>query len=169
MSLEIADVIVPGNEHAFTIGKRTPATSLGDLPEIHRKLLDEPVTAAMGTINADGSPQLTPVWVNDDGEYLNLNSVRDRLKDRNLRARPTVSVMLVNPANPYHWITIYGQVAEVIDEDDPAKGHLATENIDDLAESYLKQRPYPLREPSGEIRVLYKVRPTQIVTFGPVG
>jgi PPOX class probable F420-dependent enzyme len=169
MSLEIADVITPGNEHAFSIGERTPAASLTDLPAVHMALLDQPVTAAVATINADGTPQLTPNWVNYDGAYLNLNSVRGRLKDRNMRARPNVVVMLVNPQNPYHWITIYGEVVRMIEEDDANEGHLATNNIDDLAEAYLGQRPYPLRDPNGEVRVLYKVRPNRIVTFGPVG
>ena len=169
MSLEIADGITPGQERAFPLGARTPASSLAALPPVHMALLDGPVTAAVSTLNADGSAQLTPNWVHHDGERILLNSVRGRLKDRNLRARPQVSVMLVNPANPYHWITIYGEVERIIEEDDPEQGGRATASIDDLAELYLGQRPYPLRDPNGEVRVLYEVRPTRIVTFGPVG
>lgn len=169
MSFEIADVITPGHEQAFTIGERTAGASLRDLPAVHLALLDEPVTAAVATINADGTAQLTPNWVNHDGTYIYLNSVRGRLKDRNYRARPQVTVMLMNPKNPYHWITIYGTIEQIIEEDDPVQGHLATESIDDLSESYLGARPYPLRDAAGEIRVLYKVRPTRIITFGPVG
>jgi hypothetical protein len=59
----------------------------------------------------------------------------------------------MNPENPYHWLTVYGRVVEVVDEYDPERGHLATESIDDLAEKYLGQRPYPFRD-EGEIRVL---------------
>jgi len=62
-----------------------------------------------------------------------------------------------------------GVVEEIIDEDDPESGHTVTENIDALAEKYLGTSPYPLRAPKGEVRVLYKVRPTKILTFGPVG
>lgn len=169
MSFEIADVITPGHEDAFTIGERTVATSLRDLTAVHLALLDEPVTAAVATVNADCTAQLTPNWVNHDGNYIYLNSVRGRLKDRNYRARPNVVVMLMNPKNPYHWITIYGNIEQIIDEDDPQLGHLATESIDALSQSYLGATPYPLREAKGEIRVLYKVRPTRIITFGPVG
>ncbi|MEM6284950.1 MAG: hypothetical protein AAF787_22355, partial [Chloroflexota bacterium] len=100
------------------------------------------------------------------GEYVLLNSVRDRLKDRNMRARPNVTLLFINPKNPYHWMTIYGIIVEYIDEDDEENGHLATQNIDDLAESYLGERPYPLRDAKGEIRVLYRVQPTRIQTFG---
>lgn len=69
------------------------------------------------------------MWVDADGEHINLNS---------------------------------------FDEDDAERGHLAIESIDGLAEQYLGQRHYPLRDPSGETRTLYKVRPVQILTFGPV-
>ena len=167
--MEIADVVTPGQAAAFTIGDRAQAGTLDALAAVHRELLDTPVTATLATVCNDGTVQLTPVWVNRDADVLLLNSVRGRLKDRNLRARPQVSLMLVNPQNAYHWITVYGTVTDVVDEDDPARGGEATANIDDLAESYLGQRPYPLRDPGGEIRVLYKVRPDRVVTFGPVG
>ena len=77
------------------------------------------------------------MWVSTDGDHLFLNSTAGRDKDRNLRARPDVTLMLLNPKNPYHWLTVYGRVVEVIDENDPERGHLATENIDDLAAKYL--------------------------------
>jgi hypothetical protein len=76
--------------------------------------------------------------------------------------------MLMNPQNPYHWITVYGTIEQITEEDDPEQGHLATESIDALSQSYLGATPYPLRD-EGEVRVLYKVHPTRIITFGPVG
>lgn len=169
MSVEIADMIIPGNAGAFTVGSKESAGTFTDLPEVHRNLIEGPVTATLATINKDGTPQLTPVWVNHDGHYINLNSMRGRLKDRNIRDRPHVSIMFINDDNPYHWINVEGEVVEIIDEDDPQEGELATENIDDLAELYLDQRPYPLRDDSvDEVRVLYKVSPKRILTFGPV-
>ena len=168
MSFEIREMITPGNEKAFTVGKTRGGASLSDLAPVHRALLEDPVTAVLATIKKSGSPQLTPVWVSHDGERINLNSARGRLKDRNLRARPTASLLLMDPNNPYHFVTIDGVVDEIIDEDDPEKGHLATENIDAHAEKYMGTKPYPLRDPKGEVRVLYKLRPTKILTFGPV-
>jgi PPOX class probable F420-dependent enzyme len=168
MSLHIDDVILPGNEKSFTIGSRTQANSFNDLHPFFRGLLDKPVTASVATVSEDGRAQLTPNWCTYDGTYLYLNSVRGRLKDRNIRARPDVTVMLMNPENPYHWMTIYGVVEQIIEEDDPQQGHLATESIDGLASKYLGTSPYPLRDPQGEVRVLYKVRPVQIVTFGAI-
>lgn len=165
MSVTIQEVITPGKEKAFTVGKSSNA-SLADLDPIYMQLLEGAVTAALATVNSKGEPQLTPVWVNHTGELINLNSVRGRLKDRNMRQNPEVCLMFMNPQNPYHWMTIWGKVERVIDEDDPTDGHLATESIDDLAELYLGQRPYPLRDPKGETRVLYQVRATRIQTFG---
>jgi PPOX class probable F420-dependent enzyme len=166
--VEIADVITPVQEHAFEVGKRITVAGLRDLPEVHLRLLEAPVTAVLGTVNPGGTAQLTPVWCNHDGRYINLNSVKGRLKDRNLRKQSRVTLLLMNPENPYHWLTIYGHVVRIIEEDDEVDGHLATENIDVLAEVYLGKQPYPLRDPRGEVRVLYKVEPTRIVTFGPV-
>ncbi len=166
MSLHIDEMILPGNENAFTVGTRKEASSLNDLHTFYRTLLEKPVTASVATIGANGHPQLTPNWCNHDGTYINLNSVRGRLKDQNIRARPYVTLLLVNPENSYHWISIYGTVEQIIDEDDPQKGHLATENVNALAKKYLGVTPYPLRDPKGEVRVLYKVRPTRILTFG---
>lgn len=169
MTYEIHDVITPVAVGSFTVGTRTKAEKVTDLPEVHLELLQTPVTGALATVDPQGNPQTTPVWVSTDGEHINLNSKKGRLKDRNLRDRSRLSLLLVNPQNAYHWIEIKGEVVDVIDEDDPDRGHLATESIDDLAEKYMGQRPYPLRDPSGETRTLYKVRPVQILTFGPVG
>lgn len=168
MSLHIDDVILPGNEKAFTVGTSKDAQALSDLHPFYLGLLDKPVTAAVATVDANGHSQLTPNWCTHDGTYLYLNSVKGRLKDRNLRARPNVTVMLMNPENPYHWITIYGTIEQIIEENDPQQGHLATESIDVLSKKYLGVTPYPLRDPKGELRVLYKVKPSRIVTFGAI-
>lgn len=169
MSFEIADVVLPGQEHSFEIGSREEAADLAALPEEHLALIDGDVTAVLATINPGGNPQLTPVWCNRDDSRLNLNSRRGRVKDRNLRDNGSASLLFLNPDNPYHWLAVYGEVVEIVDEDDPERGQLATDNIDDLSELYLDQRPYPLRDPGGEeVRVLYEVQPRRIVTFGPV-
>ncbi len=119
MTVEIADIITPGHEGAFKVGTRNATPSLRELPEVHRRLFDEAVTACLATITPSGHAQLTPVWVNTDGDHLFLNSTAGRDKDRNLRARPDVTLMLLNPKNPYHWLTVYGRVVEVIDETTP--------------------------------------------------
>jgi hypothetical protein len=90
-----------------------------------------------------------------------------RVKDRNLRERADVAILCVNPTNPYHWMAINGKVVEMIEETDPAKGREAADNVNELARRYINTTPYPLRDPRGEVRVLFKVRPTYVMTCGP--
>ncbi len=163
---DIVDIILPGNENSFTVGSRQENASIGDLSEFHRKLLDDPVTATLATINADGQPQLSPVWLNHDGTHINLNTVKDRLKDRNLRARPRCSIMVVDPESTYHWMTIYGEAVDFVDESDPARGQEATDNVNALSKTYIGEDPYPYRDPKGEERVVIKIKPTKFITFG---
>ena len=62
MTIRTADVNMPGSPKPFETGKRAQITSIDQLPEIHRSLLEKPVTAALATISANGLPQLTPIW-----------------------------------------------------------------------------------------------------------
>lgn len=167
MSIQIADVIMPGNENAFETGRRVDISSIAELDPSYRWMLEKNVTATLATIKRSGLPHLTPIWVAHDGTHILVNTKKGRLKDRNMRDRRDVSIMCVNPENPYHWITINGKVVEVIEETDPVKGQQATKNVDEMAGRYINRTPYPLRDPRGEVRVLFKVRPTYVMTFGP--
>jgi PPOX class probable F420-dependent enzyme len=161
----IGDVITPGQEKAFTVRDKKLG-GLKDLAPQYKQLLTEPVTAALTTVNDKGEMHVTPVWVGNDGTYLELNTARGRKKDRNLRSNGKVTLLFLNAKNPYHWMSINGKVVDIIDEDDKARGRLATQSIDSLALRYVNQTPYPFRDPKGEVRVLFKVEPTQILTFG---
>jgi PPOX class probable F420-dependent enzyme len=165
MQATIGDVITPGNEKAFTV-KDTKPGGLKELALQYKQLLIDPVTASLTTIGKSGEPHVTPVWVGNDGTYLELNSARGRKKDRHLRDNGRVGLLFLNPRNPYHWMSINGRVVDIIDEDDKVRGQLATQSIDSLARRYVNQSPYPFRDPKGEVRVLYKVEPTHILTFG---
>ena len=167
MAIRTADVIMPGNANAFETGKRGQISSIADLDPSYRWMLEKNVTATLATIKPDGLPQLTPVWLAHDGRHILLNTKKGRVKDRNMRARPDVAILCVNPENPYHWVAINGRVVETIEETDPTRGKQATENIDELARRYINTTPYPLRDPKGEVRVLVKVQPTYVMTFGP--
>jgi PPOX class probable F420-dependent enzyme len=166
MNYTLGNVHTPGQDRAFRVVEKKTVAALKDLAPQYMQLLIEPVTAALTTVNDRGDMQVTPVWVGNDGTHIELNSARGRLKDRNLRKNGQVALLLLNPKNPYHWISIEGKVIEVIEEDDKVRGHLATKSIDSLALRYLNKTPYPFRDPKGEVRVLYKVVPTQILTFG---
>ncbi|RMF18484.1 MAG: PPOX class F420-dependent oxidoreductase [Candidatus Dadabacteria bacterium] len=131
-----------------------PAT----IPASHTDLLDGPVYVVLSTLMADGSIQSNPVWCSRDGNDVLINTAVGRVKDRNLRERKIATVFAMDPQNPYRWIEVRGEVAEIV------AGDGADAHIDDLAELYLGQRPYPFRQP-GEQRVMYRLRPVRVNAF----
>ncbi len=164
--MEISKVNTPGQENPFKVGETRDAESLDDLPKTHLSLLTGPVTVTLATIGEDGRQQVSPMWVNHDGPYVNINSARGRTKDLNMRARPDVALLFLNPENSLHWMSINGRIVEIIEEDDPEHGHEVVSNLDDLAECYMGKRPYPRPNPNTDVRVLYKVLPDEVLTFG---
>jgi PPOX class probable F420-dependent enzyme len=111
----------------------------------------------LATTMDDGSPQVTPVWFNTDGEHILINSAKGRTKDRNLRARPRVAVAIMDPANPYRYIQLRGEVVEIAEEG--ARAH-----INALSLKYRGEPVYP--GPAEETRVTYKIRVGRSTTMG---
>jgi PPOX class probable F420-dependent enzyme len=162
--LDVAEGLQPKQ---FTIGDRASLESLADLPADYRRLLDDPVTAVVAVMGGDGRPNLSPVWFGYSGDKVLLNFAEHRKKTGWLRATPSVTVMLMNPANPYHWLTIKATVTDEIHEDGP-NGHRATETIDQMWTKYTgNEPPYGLRDPSfEERRVLFECTVDSVATFG---
>jgi PPOX class probable F420-dependent enzyme len=132
------------------------------IPESHRDLFERPVVVALATVNPDGQPQVTPVWVDYDGEFVIINTARGRQKDRNMEARPQVTVMAMDPDDPYRWVEVRG----VIEEIDEASG---LDVINRLSAKYRNQPDYYARNPSmrgSETRVTYRIRPTKVTKGG---
>ena len=127
------------------------------IPDSHRELLTGPVYVQLATHMPDGSIQVNPVWCSFDGDRIWINSAKGRVKDINIRANPGVTVFAGDPQNPYRWLEVRGVVDEITEVG-------ADEHIDDLAELYLNQRPYPFRQ-EGEERVIYKIRPQRVWAF----
>jgi PPOX class probable F420-dependent enzyme len=127
------------------------------IPEKYLDLFQKRAFANLGTIMSDGSPQVTPVWVDYDGKFVRFNSALGRVKDKNVRRDPRVSLSILDPENPYRYLAIRGRVVEITQ-----KG--ADEHIDSLAQKYLGQA-YPYRQP-GEVRVLYKIEPEKVSSMG---
>ncbi len=114
-------------------------------------MLRKPVFAHVATLMPDGTPHVTPVWIDTDGEAVLFNTAKGRVKHRNLMRNPNVAISLTDDANPYQMLAIRGR-AELIDEG-------ADEHIDALAKKYLGVDEYPYRQP-GEQRVIVRVTPT---------
>jgi general stress protein 26 len=160
--LDVAEGVQPDQ---FMVGERTELSSLDDLDPIYRRLLDEPVTAVTG---GDGRANLTPVWFQYGDDKVLLNFAEHRRKTDWVRRDPHVTLLLVNPQNAYHWISIRATVSREIHEDDPELGHLATETIDRAWTKYTgAEPPYGLRDPSrNERRVLFECAVERVATFG---
>jgi PPOX class probable F420-dependent enzyme len=122
------------------------------IPSQFEDLFQKKTFAALATLMPDGTPQVTPVWIDYDGKQLIVNSARGRQKDKNMKQGAPVAVALIDPDNPYRHLQVRGRVAEVTE-----KG--ADEHIDRMAKKYLGKDKYPFRQP-GEVRVIYKIEPT---------
>lgn len=128
------------------------------IPEKYLDLIEKKVFAGLATVMPDGSPQVTPVWVDYDGEYVLVNTAEGRQKDKNLQRDGRVSLMFVDPENPYRYLEVRGNIA--VRTHDGADDH-----INKMAKKYLGQDVYPFRQP-GEVRVLYKVKPERFTSMG---
>ena len=82
------------------------------IPAEFLDLFKKPAFANLATLNPDGSPQVTPVWVDFDGTNILVNTARGRVKDRNLQREPRVALSIPDPENPYRYLGIQGRVTE---------------------------------------------------------
>ncbi|HEY6198629.1 MAG TPA: PPOX class F420-dependent oxidoreductase [Candidatus Binatia bacterium] len=128
------------------------------IPEKYRDLFIKPNFAHLGTVMPDGSPQVTPVWVDLDGGFIRVNSAKGRVKDKNMRRNKKVALSVADPENPYRHVAVQGEVVDITEQG-------ADAHIDSLAKKYLGKDKYPFRQP-GEQRVIYKIRPDKVATMG---
>ena len=128
------------------------------IPEKFLDLFKKKAFASLGTLMPDGSPQVTPVWVDYDGKHILFNSALGRMKDKNVRRDPRVALAIQDPENPYRYLEIRGRVVEITQ-----KG--ADDSINKLAQKYLDKSVYPFTQP-GEVRVLYKIEPEHFSSMG---
>lgn len=87
-----------------------------DLPDAVCKLLDDPNPAVLGTVNPDGSPQTSVVWVGRDGTDVLISTAAGRRKELNVRRDPRVSLTVYDPRDPQNYVEVRGlaSVAEDI-------------------------------------------------------
>lgn len=152
----------------FSVGDRVSVNSLDDLDPIYKQLIDGPYHANFGIIGGDGRVNLTPMWFDYDGDKVLVNVATHRKKVEWIRARPEITILIVNPANMYHWISIKCHVSREISEDDPTEGPMVTAQLDKIWTKYTgNEPPYGLRDPSiDERRVLFVCDIDKIATFG---
>lgn len=116
---------------------------------------DKKSFAHIATVMPDGSPQVTPVWVDAADGLIRINTAKGRTKARNLRPGASVALSVLDPDNPYRYVQVRGRVERVVE------GGAAEPHIDALAQKYLGKDSYPFRRP-GEVRILCEIRPLSI-------
>lgn len=119
-----------------------------------RALFEKRVLAHIASLDPDGSPNVSPVWVELDGEDIVINTALGRAKARNLANDSRVAVSLTDPDNPTDTISVRGTVVGFTTDG-------ADEVIDRLSKKYTGIEPYPYRR-EGEVRVTVTIRPDRI-------
>ena len=132
---------------------------MATIPASHADLLTtKKAFAQLATLNPDGSPQVTPVWVDFDGTHVLINTAKGRVKAKNLAREPRVALSIADPDNAYRYLGIQGRVVEMTENGGDA-------HIDKMAKKYLGKDRYPYRTP-GEVRLIVKISPDKVHTNG---
>ena len=106
--------------------------------------------AHLATVNVDGSPEISCVWVDVDRGVILINTPDRSRKVANMRRDSRVALSIHAESNPYESVSIMGQVEEITDQG-------ALEHRNALAKKYLDRDNYPL--PDDQTNVIVRIRP----------
>ncbi len=128
------------------------------LPEPAKALLDAREFVTLATLEPDGQPQLSVLWVKRDGNDVLMSTVAGRRKQRNLAREPRATVLLYPIGNPYNYLEVRGSVT--------MREEGGRELIDELYEKYQdRPGPYPGDGPD-DVRVVIRLAPEHVVFRG---
>jgi PPOX class probable F420-dependent enzyme len=130
---------------------------MATLTDKQKEFLNNPFVATVTTLRGDGSPHSTIVWMEPLDGAVSFNTARGRAKERHLARDPRISLLVVDPNNPWKWIAVSG-TAELVDDG-------ADDQIDRLSKKYIDKESYPWRNPE-ERRVSVRIRPEHIDATG---
>lgn len=123
------------------------------LTEEQAAFFRKPNFAALATIRPDGTPHVSPVWVDYDGAHVLFNTAEGRAKWKHIERDPRVTLSAWNGDDPYGYVEVTG-TAELVSEG-------ADEHINKMAKKYIDQDVYPWKGP-GEVRVIVRVTPERV-------
>jgi PPOX class probable F420-dependent enzyme len=123
---------------------------MAQLTDRHQQLLKGKNFGVVATVNGDGEPQTSVVWVDTDGENVVFNTTNKRAKGRNLRANPILSISVWDNDDPYSYFEVQGP-AELTEEG-------AGKHINDLSLRYEGKNFHTPVD-----RVIVRVRPQRIL------
>lgn len=130
------------------------------IPDSFLDLFEQKSFAHFATVMPDGTPQVTPVWVDYDetDDRVLVNTMQGRQKERNVQRQSKVGLSIIDPDDPYRYVSVRGEVETVTQEG-------AVEHINELAHRYMGQE-YPNLEDESGPRVVIRIRPDRVVTSG---
>jgi PPOX class probable F420-dependent enzyme len=92
----------------------TDTSAAAVIPAEYVRLLEEPIYASLGTIRPDDTVQVNPMWFEYDGEHIRFTHTTKRAKFRNLQHNPAMSIALLDPENPFHYLEVRGKLVDVV-------------------------------------------------------
>lgn len=132
------------------------------IPDSHLDLITGPLIVTFTTVSPDGKPENSAVWCSWDGEYILVNTITGRRKERNIRKNPNVAIFVLDPSSAYRWIDVRGIVEEIVPDIDYA-------NINAHSQLYEGKDFYggytSLERKGTEERIIYKIKPQKVVTY----
>lgn len=130
-----------------------------EIPAAYLDLMEQKTSFAnLATVMPDGTPQVTPVWFDYTGGKIRVNSVKGRVKVRNMGEGAPVALAILDPDNPYRYIQIRGRIGHVTEQG-------ASAHIDSLAKKYLGKDKYPFSQP-GDVRMIFEIEPGAVQVMG---
>ena len=129
------------------------------IPDKFLDLLTGKNFANVATINPDGSPQVTPMWLDydEDTNEILVNTAKGRKKERNMTLNKKIALSIMDSTNSYRYVGIQGEITNITTEG--AEAH-----IHKLSKKYMGRDKYPLVE--GEVRLLIRISPKYVHVMG---
>lgn len=131
------------------------------IPSAYHDLFERKSFAHFATVMPDGTPHVTPVWVDFDADtgHVLVNTARGRQKERNVSRNPKVGVEIMDPDDPYRYVSVRGEVTAVTETG-------AVAHIDELTRRYFEQDEYPNKGEERGPRVIVRIAPSHVTASG---
>jgi PPOX class probable F420-dependent enzyme len=129
---------------------------MAKLTQKQKEFLENPFLGIVTTLRPDGSPHTTVVWQEPVDGSVSFNTETGRVKPANLERDPRASLLVIDPSDPYRWLSVSGTAELTYDG--------APEQINRLSEKYTGRTPYP-KHPETERRVAVFIRPERVTAY----
>jgi len=146
------ETVIKNNTDILYMNKQS-SVKLND-PNI-KELFERKNFAFLSSLMKDGSPHVTPTWVDIEDDNILINTAIGRIKQKNVSRDPRIALAIIDQDNQYEMVTVRGKVTDQI------TGDVAEKHIDKLAKKYINLDKYP-RRLKGEQRVILRIRPEKI-------